>query len=89
MPCGHLIIHPKDPPVVKAIKRGDKSAFRAYLENSPVDTRDSRGLTLLAIAAHENDRELAELLLAKGADPNAIFHADPPHIRQPRLRKRH
>jgi ankyrin repeat protein len=53
--------------------QGDLDRVKAILEENPglVDTRDSDGCTPLYLAAQKSQIEVADYLLAHGADPNA------------------
>ena len=61
-----------------AVKKGDFEAVSRYLKEEPslVHRIDSRGCTPLHLAARADQTDLAELLLDKGADPNALILGD-------------
>ena len=60
-------------PIHKAARKGDKAAVIALLKQNPglVSSKDSLGNTPLHLAAQYDQPEIAELLLANGADVNA------------------
>lgn len=61
-----------DERLVEAVKRQDKAAARALLnQNLDVNTRQADGATALHWAAHWDDAEIAGLLIRAGADVNA------------------
>lgn len=59
--------------VFDLLRKGDVPAVKALVEKSPqlVKARDSRGLTLLHLAANGTNPELIEFLVAKGAEVEA------------------
>ena len=67
MGCGPSIsIH-------KAAKAGNIDVVKKYLAaGTDVDTKDDNGATPLFYAANSDHKEVAELLIAKGADVNAM-----------------
>ena len=61
-----------DAPLIDAVRQGDAAAVRAALdEGLDVDTRQPDGATALHWAARLDRLDLAQLLLAAGADPTA------------------
>lgn len=59
--------------LVNAVLHRDRSRVEALIERGqPVDERDHTGATAFHIAAHSDQFEIAELLLAGGADPYAL-----------------
>lgn len=75
-PHGHpeynkLIPHGNDTALLFAARAGDlASAQLLVAAGANVNDADAWGVTALTLAAHSDFRELAEFLLAKGADPN-------------------
>ncbi len=60
-------------PLADALARGDKAAALQLLaEGADVNEAQPDGMTALHWAALRNDDEIAELLLARGADPGAV-----------------
>ena len=58
-------------PLAKAAKNGNAGLVKLFLEHkAPVNARNLEASTALFIAAEEERRAVAELLLAAGADPN-------------------
>jgi ankyrin repeat protein len=55
-----------------AAGKGDMAAVTAFLDRhpSPVDRKNNRGNTALILAVEKGQREIAELLLARGAQVN-------------------
>jgi len=54
-------------------RNGDTSALEQYLTAGiPPNLTNSKGDTLLMLAAYHGHAELVKLLLSKGADPNAL-----------------
>jgi RNA polymerase sigma-70 factor, ECF subfamily len=65
--------------MIKAVEQGDEEMTRGLLREDPrlVTARDERGVhTALHIAAESGNAALVELLLANGADPNALEPGD-------------
>lgn len=62
-----------DVSLLDAAKQGNREAVRSLLagNHSGVNTAKADGTTALAFAAYHDDLEMAEMLLAAGADPNA------------------
>ena len=60
--------------IIDAGRAGDRNRVIAELERDPTLARKSNevGDTALHNAAHKGDRELVEMLLAAGADPDAV-----------------
>jgi ankyrin repeat protein len=60
-------------PLFKAIDSGDLGEVKALLKTNPklVSSRDNHGCTPLHLAAHRGNSDVAELLLARGANVNA------------------
>jgi len=58
---------------IEQTRAGDAAKLRAMVEENPAiaTARDDEGETLLFHAAARGKADVAELLLAKGADPNA------------------
>jgi uncharacterized protein len=58
--------------LIEAVKRGDKDRVRLLLNSQQIDASASQadGATALAWAAHLDNQEVAELLIAAGANPN-------------------
>src|SRR6266487_3537396 len=61
------------PPLVDAVKTGDKAAALALIEQrrADVNTPEADGTTALHWAVHQNDLDLAERLIRAGAKANA------------------
>ncbi len=60
-------------PLADALARGDKAAALQLLaEGADVNEAQPDGMTALHWAALRNDGEIADLLLARGADPGAV-----------------
>src|SRR5262249_27342187 len=60
------------PPLVEAVKNGDKSALRSLLAKKPdVNAPESDGATALHWASYRDDVDSADLLIRAGADVNA------------------
>jgi uncharacterized protein len=60
-------------PLADALARGDKAAALQLLaEGADVNEAQPDGMTALHWAALRNDAEIADLLLARGADPGAV-----------------
>ena len=60
------------PPLVEAVKNGDRAALSALLENkTDVDAAEADGTTALHWASSRDDLESARLLLGGGANVNA------------------
>ena len=54
-----------------AVNSGDLSVVKQCLESGlPANLRDSKGISVLMLAAEKGLREIAEALLSLGADPN-------------------
>ena len=68
-------------PIHSAVWNGDLEGVQAELDNGvDVDEKDDLwGRTPLHIAAEEGHKEIAELLIAKGADVNAKLVGGGPH----------
>ena len=65
----------------KVVKQGDLEKVRAMLEENPelINTQDTQGNTPLHLAAYKGYMEVAELLIAEGADVNCRNkHGDTP-----------
>ena len=61
-----------DLPLVDAAMKGDTAAVRSLLRQKvDVNAPQPDGATAIAWAAHRNDLETADLLIAAGADVNA------------------
>ncbi len=61
-----------DPRLHQAAAQGDRTLVQVLLDQSvEVDLRDGCGFTALHLAARHNQAEVASLLMAAGADPNA------------------
>ena len=59
-------------PVADAAERGDKAAIRSLLQQkADVNQAQADGATALQWAAYRNDVEIADLLLAAGANPKS------------------
>ena len=62
--------------VADAAMRGDTSAVRALLQQkADVNTPQADGATAIQWAAYRNDLEMADVLLAAGANAKAIANA--------------
>jgi ankyrin repeat protein len=59
--------------LIEAVKRGDRESVRTILESDDrlADQRDESGATPLHYAALNGHREIAQLLLERGADINS------------------
>src|SRR5713101_4383407 len=72
MPDSEMTPERKLRQLLDAIRDGDRDRVDALLREEPslVSTRDDRGQTPLGTAVEEGKKEIAELLLEHGADPN-------------------
>ena len=70
---------PKDGPrLVEAVEAGDVESVRELLAAGAfVDSRDLAGHSVLVIAGVNGHREIFEMLLDAGADPNALVNNTP------------
>ncbi len=60
-----------------AAKKGDIEAIKQYLaDNANVNSKDSKGMTPLHAAAIRNHKEIAQLLIAEGADVDCRAESD-------------
>jgi hypothetical protein len=74
---------PQEDALLKAVRAGDVAAVKQLLESGvPADTKYRYDRTALSFAADRGNREIVELLLAKGADVNAkdTFYGMPPLV---------
>lgn len=65
-----------------AAQAGDAGALKSLLELHPAlaNTENEQGLTPLGYAAHFGNAEAVRVLLAAGADVNALSHSKVPYI---------
>jgi uncharacterized protein len=61
----------------QAVENNDIRTLKEYLQTTPslANTENDEGLTPLGYAAHFGQKEAVELLLAFGADVNAVSHS--------------
>lgn len=66
-----------EPTLAAAARANDVVLLEALLEREGVeiDAQDARGYSALMLAAYCGNLEVAELLLARGANPNGTDHA--------------
>lgn len=65
--CVSCATVPKNPPLVNLLLEGKKDELDAMLTDENVHTRDKDGQPLLHLAAKQNDVEIVDILLKKGA----------------------
>ena len=75
LPLGAQEIH-------KAVKRGDLDKVKALLEDNPisVDSKDDRGRTPLFFTSMRGNKDIAQVLIATGANVNARDNYDDPPL---------
>jgi hypothetical protein len=70
------------PDIKKIIHDGNTEALIAYLGavRPNINASIGRGITMLSVAASENQPEIARILIEHRADVNAADAADPPRV---------
>ena len=72
LPYNRAIPHGNDTALLFATRAGDLESARLLIAaGANVNDADAWGVSALGMAAHSGYRDVVELLLAKGADPNA------------------
>ena len=61
-------------PLIEKAKAGDAAAVRKIVTKANVNATEADGTTALHWAAHRNDAAMVDVLIAAGANVNAVNH---------------